>query len=464
MSDTVLEQIKSEIAQLAQVVKDHQQNGDKATLDTKALAEVVQGLVDKQVAAKLAEAEANRPTRRGEIIGLPDRVVIPGHGLVPGFGVPSKGIVESGKFAGYSVDDLLFVNWILSKARAYEPNRVKAPTDELSGIVSKALSATGAGAGDEYVPTGMAAMLWQDMFLQSKVVATIGPMPMPSDPFEIPLGWGTIVWRKGTANQATTVNDPATAKSTLTSTEQVTEFNWSYDLDEDAVIAVLPTLRSEVGRDGAEQMDRFVLNGDSTDAATGNINSDDGNPADDSYYLTVGQDGIRHLYLVDNTAQSADISTTLTDALLRAGIGRLGKYAADVSRLAMAVDAETYVNGMLGLTNVVTVDKFGPSATVLTGQLAAYGGIPIVVSGAILEAEDDGKQSVTAANNDEGQITIYHRDMWKVGFKRQLTIELDRDIRKRQFVMVVSFRIATAARGTRSTATHTAGVHGIVRA
>jgi hypothetical protein len=53
--------------------------------------------------------------------------------------------------------------------------------------------------------------------------------------------------------------------------------------------------------------------------------------------------------------------------------------------------------------------------------------------------------------------------MWKVAFKRQLTIEVDRNIQKRQFIMVVSFRIAVAARGTRSTEKHTAGVHGIVR-
>jgi hypothetical protein len=211
-------------------------------------------------------------------------------------------------------------------------------------------------------------------------------------------------------------------------------------------------------------MDRFVMNADSTNAGTGNINLDDADPPDDSYYLSVGQDGIRHLYLVDNTGQSVDINAALTDALLRAGISKLGKYGADPSRMVLATDVETYLNGLLALANVVTVDKFGPQATVITGQLAAYQGIPVVVSGAILEAEDDGRQSVTPANNDEGQIALFHRDMWKVGFRRELLIEVDRDIQKRQFIMVISFRIAVAARGTRSTATHTAGVHGIVRA
>lgn len=447
----VLTEIKSEIAKIAQVVQEHK--GDTATIDRDDLAKQVEQLVAKQVAAQQAKADAARPTRRGEIIGP------------VGFEAVSAGVVESGVFAGKSVDDLIFTRWLLEEARAKggKDVRVKAPSKALEDAISKALTATGSGTGDELVPTGMQAQLWSDMFLASKVRSLIPSIAMPTDPFDIPLGWGSVTWRKGTQNTAASTSDPATAKSTLTSTEQVAEVNWAYDLDEDSIIAVLPTLRAELTRDGAEQMDKFILNADSTDAATGNINLDDANPPDDSYYLSGGQDGIRHLYLVDNTAQSTDINAVLTDALLRAGIARLGRYAADVSRLAMVTDAKTYVNNMLGLTNVVTVDKFGAAATVLTGELAKYSGIPVIISASMAEAEDDGKLSTTAANNDEGQIAIFHRDMWRVGLKRDLLIELDRNIQKRQFIMVVSFRIAVAARGTRSSAVHTAGIHGIVR-
>ncbi len=454
------EKLASEIAQLRTTIEEHKASGDMATVDTKAIAMELESLVQAQVREQQAKAEAARPIRRGEVIGP------------VGFEHVTLGIVPDGKFAGKHVDDLVFTYWLLEKAASKKSDSVKRPTKELSaalernmdGAAFKALSATGSGTGDEYVPTGMAATLWNDMFLASKIVPTIGSVPMPNDPFDLPLGWGQLTWRKGTSNTATTATDPTTAKTTLTSTEQVAEVDWSYDLDEDSIIAVLPTLRSDVSRDAAEQMDRFVLNADATDAGTGNINLDDANPADDSYYLSNGQDGLRHLVIVDNTAQSTDINTALTDALMRAGISRLGRYAADVGRLAMVMDAETYVNGMLGLTNVSTVDKYGTQATVLTGELGKYSGIPIIPSSAMLEAEDDGKQSTTGSNNDEGQIVIFHRDMWRVGFRRQLLIELDRDVKKRQFVMVVSFRIAVAARGTRSTATHTSGVHGIVRA
>lgn len=446
--DAAVEKINQQMAELTALVQSHKASNDMATVDVDKLIAVVKDAASSQVQARLDEAERNRPVYKGELVGP------------PGFRVPSRGLVEKGKFAGQQVDDLVFVNNFLKRAAGMGGGKVRLPSTELAGIVQNALAPTTVGGGDEWVPTGMAASIWADAFLASKVVSAIPHMAMPTNPFDSPLlTIGT--WRKGTANTAASQSDPTTAKSTMTATEQVLDFGWSYDLDEDGVIAELPTWRAEVARSAAEQMDAFALNADSTDAATGNINLDDANPPDDSYYLSDGQDGIRHLYIVDNTGQSADINTTLTDALLRAGIGRLGKYGAMTDRLVMVTNAKTYVLSMMGLTNVVTVDKFGPMATVLTGQLSSYGGIPVIASESMLLAEDDGKVSTTAANNDEGQIALFHRDMWKAGFMRELLIEVDRDIRKRQFIMVSSFRMAIGCRGTRSSAVHTAGVHGI---
>ncbi len=433
-----LDAVVQKIAELSATVKEHQT--DKATLDVKELAAEItrlqQGMIDAQ------------PVRKGE---------------VEGFGAKSDERVRGGKYDGMLVDDMVAASWILDKAGVALGKKFNK-SSALEGVVTKALTATGSATGDEYVPTGLAASLWDDFFVQARVVSQFPVIPMPTDPFDIPLGWGDPTWRKGTQNTATTASDPATAKSTLTSTEQVIEIDWAYDLDEDAVIATLPTLRSMISRSGAEQMDKFLMNSDATDAGTGNINLDDADPDADMYYLTNGQDGLRHLYIVDNTGQSADINTTLTDALMRAGIGRLGKYSVDTGGLVMFVDPETYVNGMLALTNVVTVDKFGSQATVLTGQLANYSGIAVIPTSSIAEAEDDGKLSTTPANNNEGQICIVHKDMWRIGFRRQLLFEMWRDIKKRQLVLVASFRIAVAARGTRSAAVHTAGIHGIVRA
>lgn len=445
-----LAEIKSELAQIEATVKANKGDG---TLDVTMLANTVLGLVDKQTKLNMEEAERNRPRYRGEVIGAGSDKGI------SGFGSVSKGVVQEGKFAGQLVDDVLFTHWLLGKARRKEPGWMTKPNSkELEDIVAKNLDATTAGAGDEYVPTGMQAELWNDFFLASKIVPAIGVTQMPTDPFDLPLGWGLATWRRGSAGVATTNTDMATQKVTLTSTEQIAEVDWAYDLDEDAVIAVLPTLRTEIGRGGAEQMDAFVLNADATATATGNLNSDDATPPSDSYYLTLGQAGIRKAALLDNTGMATSVGGSLADANIRTILGTMDKYAASPDRLVMAVDAQTYVKSILGLTNVATMDKFGPQATVLTGQLAQYAGVPIIVSASIPRTDADGKYTTIspAANDTKGTLLVFHRDMWKVGFRRQLLIELDRNIQKRQFLMVVSFRIAVAARGTRSTQQHSA--------
>ena len=74
---------------------------------------------------------------------------------------------------------------------------------------------------------------------------------MPTNPFDVPLGLGDVTWRKGTENTATTASDPATAKTTLTATELVTEVNWSYTLEEDSIIALMPAIRARLGISGA---------------------------------------------------------------------------------------------------------------------------------------------------------------------------------------------------------------------
>ena len=442
---TTLDDLNKTIAEMKDVIasnKNADGSRDKVLDENALVATFTKALNDWQ---KTTTAEN---IRKGEHVG-------------PIGNEKAPAIVKGGKFDGQKTDDVLFTHYLLSKAVKSGQQNVAAPSDEMKGIVSKALTATGAGTGDEYVPTGMASTMWEDALLGSRVASQFATVAMPTDPWVWPLSWGPITFRKGTQNTATTVTDPASASSTFTATELVAEVDFSYSLDEDSIIAVMPSLRTDFAVASADYIDKFVMNADSTNTATGNINLDDADPDDDSYYLSLGQDGLRHQILVDNTGQAADVSTTLTDALLRTGIGKLSTYGVDPNRLVMFTNPKTYLLSMLGLTNVVTVDKFGPGATVLTGQLANYGGIAVIPTNSIALAEDDGKVSTTANNNDEGTIVIAHKDMWKVGYRRQFTLEVFRDVQKRMVVMVGSFRIAVGTRGTRSTNTHTAGVFGI---
>lgn len=455
--------VLAQMAELTNAVK----SAPKQELQWAEIQKQFGGQIDAYVAQQVAAAMAAQPAFR--------------NGGAP---IAHDGQVKAGRYARhlksfeqgqphraagltYQPVDLLLAKMMLDgQVKWYSPsmggNAAQPASADLENAI-KAMTSTGAGTGDELVPTNMAAQLWDDFFLASRVVATMQRIDMPTNPFDVPLGLGAVTWRKGTENTATTASDPATAKSTLTATELVTEQNWSYTLDEDAAVAMAPAVRARLAQSGAEIMDAFALNADATNAATGNINLDDADPDDASYYLSNGQDGLRHAWLVDNTAMTvAAGGDALADADILSAMGKMGKYAADPTQLVIVCDVATYISGFLGLTNVITVDKFGPSAVVLTGQLAAYRGVPIVISASAPKTEADGKVSTTAASNTLGQFTIFNRNMWYAGFRRNLLIETDRDIQKRQYIMVTSLRQAVAAHGTRSTQAHTSGAANIL--
>lgn len=468
MSDK-LDAVLQQMAELTETVKEHHKNNDLAILDREKLNELFGEQIDARVEQQVKEAMDKQPVRR-----VPGETVGPDGEAVDLKGNRYAGLVKDFRNRGYGyfgLDKLRPVDlWLAKrimdtqvlKSHARIPGEAHEPSDDLKTAL-KALTSTGSATGDELVPTELASQLWQDFFLASRIVATMPRITMPTNPFDVPLGLGDVTWRKGTENTATTASDPATAKSTLTATELITEQNWSYTLDEDAVIAMAPAIRERLAISGAEVIDAFALNADSTNAATGNINLDDADPSDDAYYLSAGQDGLRHLWLADNTSQNVNAGgDALADADIRSALSLMGKYGVNPDQTVMIAEITTYLFGLLNLDATITVDKFGSDAVVKTGQLAAYRGVPIIISASAPLAEADGKVSTTSGNNTLGQLTIYNRMMWYAGFMRELLIEMDRDIQKRQYIMVTSLREAVAAHGTRSSATHVAGIRNIL--
>jgi len=133
----------------------------------------------------------------------------------------------------------------------------------------------------------------------------------------------------------------------------------------------------------------------------------------------------------------------------------LGKYGIRPSDTVFVTDIATYLKS-LTIASFRTIDKFGPQATLLTGQLGAVEGAPVIVSQQMLKAASNGLVH-SSTGNTTGRLLAVNRSQWRVGYRRDLTVETTRDIQKRQNLMVVSFRVAFQERsGNRATATHTA--------
>lgn len=448
-----LDELLQKITELTNAVKE---NKGTEGLQKDALVEDFRTLME-EYNQKLADRLPQRKGESEEDISAFRNVAVKGR-----YAHVGRQIVDHGKARVNGTEvkavDLILAKAMMEKAYAVGHAGAVAPSEDLVNIV-KALTTTGTGTGKELVPENLAAEVWEDMYVESKIFADLPEQPMTSDPQDISL-LGNMVFRKGSHNTAVTAGDPVTAVSKLTTTELVSEVNWSYNLDEDSVIALMPAFRREAARAGAQYMDSFALNADATDAATGNINLDDANPDDDSFYLSVGQDGIRHAFLVDASGQGVSVAAAIDDAKMASILAKLGKYGLDLPNLRIVPDVQTYLS-MLALSSVKTVDVYGPAATVVTGELARYRGIPVIPSAVMPLTEADGKVSTTGSNNTKGQLAAYNRQLWRRGQRRGLLIEIDRSIQKRQMIMVTSFRIAVGCRGTRSAQIFTAGGYNI---
>ena len=282
----------------------------------------------------------------------------------------------------------------------------------LQSMTRAAMDSTTAGSGDELVATLEARELWMDVHLQTLVAPLVPMINMPSSPFDIPRQLGDVSFYPGTENVAPTSTALGTSKTTMTAYELVGQVPYSFTLEEDAVIALLPEIRAGLVRNVAETLDDIILNADRS--TSNNINADGatiapGNAGKGHWLL--GYDGIIHLPLVDNTTQSNDHGASVSDDMFNEVRAKLGKYGVRPSQLVWVMDVNTFIRAQ-SISQFRTMDKLGPNATILTGMLGAIEGIPTIVSEQMRLADADGKVTAGGNSNDTGRLLIFNRTQW----------------------------------------------------
>ena len=324
---------------------------------------------------------------------------------------------------------------------------------------TKALDSTTAAAGDELVSTIEAAEVWMDVNLEAVILPLMQQVPMPSNPYQYPIQLGDVNWYPADENVQALTTDPATQRVSLTAFGLKAGIPFSDELEEDAIIALVPELRSSMGRNAAEVIDDVILNGDTT--VLNGINSDGAtiskSTAGKAHWL-LGFDGLIHLALVDNSAnQSRDHNAAPSAAGFNNTLIKMGIYAAPRRRgdVVFVSDVNTAI-ASLQITEFETVDVAGVRATLSTGEIMNAYGKPYIHTDQMRIADTDGKVT-DSGGNTVGRLLAVNTSQWRVGFRRQIQMEADREPGKSQTTLYMSFRIALTERsGTRSTAKHTA--------
>ena len=303
---------------------------------------------------------------------------------------------------------------------------------ELSAIKADELAySTQTGFGDEWVPELWSQQIWHKARQDNTILPLFQTIEMPSNPFELPIE-GTdpqVYFVPETSDEAhlslgagNPIPDSKIGSGlvTLNAKKLALRVGFSSELVEDAMIPVLNIYRQQAARAIADAIDNVLLNGDTTTSATGNINRDNGMPPATAKYLSM--DGLRHLPLVDNTANRVNLNDAPSLAKMREARFKMpGKYAARPSDLAWIVDSGTYAK-LLGIDEFLTMDKAGPLATAQTGQIGLVDGVPVYVSAEMPLTEADGK---VGGSNDRGQALCVYRPGWTVGYRRKIAVSVD---------------------------------------
>jgi HK97 family phage major capsid protein len=328
----------------------------------------------------------------------------------------------------------------------------KASTSALRAEAYKAMSSTGSNVGDDWVPTFASAELWNDVHLATEIAGQVRRVEMPTNPYDVPTATADpTFYFASSENTAVTGGNVATSKATLTAKKIQADVTFSGELTEDSIIPVAPAIRAALVRRAAQTIDDLIIHGDVETGGTGSINTDDGAPAGGSFYLAF--DGMRKFCLVTNTGQVKDFSGAFTTANFVATRALLAKYGARSSDLLLVM-GQSLQNAIGGVTEYVTLEKYGPQAAVLSGEIGRIFNIPIFLSEAIPGAstdkvDDDGKYTTTAVatNDTDGWFVLANKSQWITGFRRGVQLESFRDVQKDANILVCSFRMALIPSG-----------------
>ncbi|MEM7070309.1 MAG: hypothetical protein AAF403_00940 [Pseudomonadota bacterium] len=457
MSDKTL---VNEAKSILEGIKTHQKTS------TEKLSQFEKQLGDLKRAQRLIQEANAQPVATEEHLNAPDYalkgfvgekgirwqtqnkdVQIAGRGTVR---IEEKGLLDSDTPVNQWHADLIKINKERSLARMimtspHTPksdlklwkHMQKAPRF-MQPLIQKAFNDS-ASQGAEWIPDQFAANLYFNIEEQSqlpRVVAdNLQKQAVERNTILIPrLNRGGRPFLKGSIN----TDNPAqyTASSVATSQKSITikglasRFIIDDSAAEDSAIAVIPSLQRQIVADLNDAMEDALINGD--DSATHQDAIADWNirgrwgttPA------LGGSSDHRRLFKgmrkqAFDRSSTADLSS-LDFAKLLGLKAQMGELA--MQDVVIFASPEAVLANLLSLTEVKTIDVFGPLASVKTGQIAAIMGMPIIMSRFLsADLDVDGLYDPTGVQNKTG-LLMAHAPSWTIFERRGILVETDRKI------------------------------------
>jgi HK97 family phage major capsid protein len=378
------------------------------------------------------EKPADRPVRKLDLTdGLPGSQV---RAITEIVNTPPKRLTEVERELQLFNDEAYIAATILGK-NAHELKMWDRYFGRSSAL-KKAMDTATANEGAEWVPTLLSADFLERMRLEAKVASLFQDIPMPSSPFKKPYSAGLsasdFYFVGESTSDAPTASPPstlATGDQTLTAKKLKARVLFSDELNEESIVPVIPHLRGELIRAGAEVVEDLILNGDTT------ATHQDADVVD-SKDRRKAWSGLRKLCQSGNKADHSTFSTANFLVLL----ATMGKYGINPSDLAIIVGPTGY-HKFRALAEVLTVDKYGAQATILNGEIGKLVGSPIIASDYIRQDLDATGVRAAAASTYTVYIIVNKRG-FMLGTRGGVKLTFDTDAKVDQNQLIMSFRKA----------------------
>jgi len=301
---------------------------------------------------------------------------------------------------------------------------------ELMDLHTKAAGSwwdTGSAAGGaEWVPTGYSARVI-DYYTLPTTVASQFPQEMMPDgegsrrvPSEITEATVYIATQTAaaTANMFNTslFSQAQTDYATLTAVKHEVDQGVSVEGTEDMVINTLERMRNGIRKAMAKAADGLCINAQRTPS---DATLDDAPATSGLYYADAAGIGLRIHCIEQSTPYTTAVGGPLTGTTVLTGREAMGKYGVNTQEQRLFVSPVAYL-GLLQDTNLITVDKMGAQATLVTGQMASIGGVPVVVTEGMPETLDAG--GINAGTGSVTGAIIANVTRFIFGSKRTLEI------------------------------------------
>jgi len=326
--------------------------------------------------------------------------------------------------------------------------------------LAQAMDSATTAEGLEYVPRELSASLIERVNLQLLVAPLFINVDMPSNPFDIPAR-AVSRTRLGKASENTADTGqtgfnkitPGTRKVTLTAVKFGGEALVSRDLEEDSLIAILPFIEEELTDYMAADFEDTLINGDTTGT---HMDSDVTSSTDPRKNFS----GLRKLALSGAKTDVSNAAPTVANSI-RTNRKKMGKYGVRPADLAHIVSINAYIQ-LLADTSVLTLEKYGPFATIVTGELARVDGSPVIVS-EFVRSDLNATGVYDGTTTTRTEVLSVNRRGYAIGERRGLTLQVLRELYAEddQDAILASWRKAFAARFTSSTETTVAVAYNI---